>query len=348
MIAVADQAEVLVDDQDVPQPVNGAFLGAGEYHAAVERPGAVERRTEAPDADAGLADGPGRGAVEQLRAVVVGTGPGGVACERVGIAETVRGIGLVSPDPVVEVRVVVGDPGAVEPVDRHAPVGFGPAGVGQQPGVSARRAHQRRLKQGNRSPLTHEIAGFNDVNSVGRSEVVVVMDARVGGGRRGSSDEQKAEGVAGAEVIGDQRVVGIDPFAIGRGDALGGRGPGAGIVGVEGTHLDIVKAVSEAADDEGGAGGVLAHGRPTAATTTSVADVVTGEGGLAGVIGSGPGDRQRVGGAGDRHHDHIADGGRDRGAVGTLDGDVKRLGTTNPSGVVVVRFIGDTPARGAA
>ena len=37
----------------------------------------------------------------------------------------------------------------------------------------------------------------------------------------------------------------------------------------------------------GGAGGVLAHGRPTAATTTtSVADVVTGEGGLAALSGA--------------------------------------------------------------
>ena len=128
-------------------------------------------------------------------------------------------------------------------------------------------------------------------------------------------------------------MVGIDPFGRGRRGTLGGRGPGAEIVGVEGTHLDIVKVVSEAADDEGGAGGVLAHGRPTAATTTSVADVVTGEGGLAGVIGSGPGDRQRVGDAGDRHHDHIADGaghgvrggavdvGRVAGAVGVDGGD---------------------------
>ena len=110
-----------------------------------------------------------------------------------------------------------------------------------QPGVSARRAHQRRLKQGNRSPLTHEIAGFNDVNSVGTSEVVVGMNARAGGGLRAASDEQKAEGVAGAEVGGDQRVVGIDPFGSGRGDGLGGRGPGAGTIGVEGTHLNVVK-----------------------------------------------------------------------------------------------------------
>ena len=203
MTVVVDQAEVLVDDQDMPQPVQGALLGAGEYHAAVERPGTGDGRTEAPDADAGLADGPGRGAVEQLRAVVVGAGPGGVACERVRLADSVRGIGLVSPGTVVEVRVVVGDAGAVEPVDRHAPVGFGPAGVGQQPGVSARRAHQRRLPQRNRSPLTHEIAGINDGKNGGTREVVVGMDACAGGGRRGASDVQKAEGVAGAEVVGD-------------------------------------------------------------------------------------------------------------------------------------------------
>ena len=45
----------------------------------------------------------------------------------------------------------------------------------------------------------------------------------------------------------------------------------------------------------------------------SVLDVVTGDGGLAGVVGSGPGDCQRGGGAGYRHHDHIADGGRGLG-----------------------------------
>ena len=34
-------------------------------------------------------------------------------------------------------------------------------------------------------------------------------------------------------------------------------------IGADGTHLDIVIAVFDAADDEGGAGGVvLAHGRP--------------------------------------------------------------------------------------
>ena len=44
-----------------------------------------------------------------------------------------------------------------------------------------------------------------------------------------------------------------------------------------------------------------------------VADVVTGDGGLAGVVGSGPGDCQRVGAAGYRHHGHIADGGRGLG-----------------------------------
>ena len=44
-----------------------------------------------------------------------------------------------------------------------------------------------------------------------------------------------------------------------------------------------------------------------------VADVVTGEGGLAGVVGSAPEDLQRAGGAGFRHHGYIADGGRDTG-----------------------------------
>ena len=225
---VGDQAEVLVDDHDVPQPVDGALFGLGERGVAVERAGAGGGRTEGPDADGGLAYGPGRGPVEQLRAVVVGARPGGGVCERVGLADIVRGIGLVSPDPVVEVRVVVGDPGAVEPVDRHAPVGFVPGGVGVLPGVGARRAHQRRVPKGNRSPLMHETAGVNDlVNAVSR-DVVVVMDARAGGVRQVFSDEQKAEGVAGAEVVGDQRVVGIDPFGRKNRGALGGRGPGAG------------------------------------------------------------------------------------------------------------------------
>ena len=40
LIAVGDQAEVLVDDYDVPQRVNGALLGAGERGAAVDRAGA--------------------------------------------------------------------------------------------------------------------------------------------------------------------------------------------------------------------------------------------------------------------------------------------------------------------
>ena len=58
------------------------------------------------------------------------------------------------------------------------------------------------------------------------------------------SDEQKAEGVADSEVVGDQRVVGMDHV---RGPSevapIGGRGPGAGTIGVEGTHLDVVKGV---------------------------------------------------------------------------------------------------------
>ena len=144
-MAVVDQPAVRADDHDVPQSVQGALFGSGEGDAAVERPGADGARTEAPDTDGGLAHGPGRGAVEQLRAVVVGAGPGGGGFERVRLAETVPGIGLVSPGAVVEVRVVVGDPGAVDPVDRHAPVGFGPGGVGKQPCVSARQAQQRRL-----------------------------------------------------------------------------------------------------------------------------------------------------------------------------------------------------------
>ena len=249
---------------------------------------------------------------------MVGAGPGGGVCERVESAATVPGLVLVFPDAVVEVRVVVGDPGAVEPVDRHAPVGGGPGGVGQQPGVSARRAQQRHLLHGNRSPIYHETAGFNDDVDGDSNEVMVVMDARAGGGRRADydvrafSDVQKAEGVAGAEVVGDQRVVGIDHFVVRRGGALGGRGPGAGTIGVEGTHLDVVKPVwGEAGDDEGGAGGVvLAHGRPVVVVIERVADVVTGDGGLAGVVGCGPGDRQRGGAAAYRHHGHIADGGR--------------------------------------
>ena len=55
LIAVGDQAEVLVDDYDVPQRVNGALLGAGERGAAVDRAGADGARTDAPDADGGLA-----------------------------------------------------------------------------------------------------------------------------------------------------------------------------------------------------------------------------------------------------------------------------------------------------
>ena len=159
----------------------------------------------APTPTGGLADGPGRGSVEQLRAVVVGAGPGGGACERAGIADTVPGLVLIFPGAVVEVRVVIGDPGAVEPVDRHAPVGFGPGGVGYQPGVSARQAQQRRLRQGNHPPHIREIAGFNDVKGGCINEVGVVMDARAGGGLRFGSDEQKAEGVADSEVVGDQR-----------------------------------------------------------------------------------------------------------------------------------------------
>ena len=60
-------------------------------------------------------------------------------------------------------------------------------------------------------------------------------------------------------------------------------------------------------------GGVMAHGRPIDGIGFSVADVVTGDGGLAGVVGSGPGDCQRVAAAGYRHHHHIADGGRGLG-----------------------------------
>ena len=76
LIDVRDQPEVLADDQDVPQRVQGALFGAGERGVAVERPGAAGGRTGSPDPDGGLAYGPGRGPVEQLRAVVVGAGPG--------------------------------------------------------------------------------------------------------------------------------------------------------------------------------------------------------------------------------------------------------------------------------
>ena len=80
---LSEQAAVRVDDHDVPQPVQGALFAAGERGAAVERSGADGARTEAPDADGGLAHGPGRASVEQLRAVVVGAGPGGGVFERV-------------------------------------------------------------------------------------------------------------------------------------------------------------------------------------------------------------------------------------------------------------------------
>ena len=170
---VGDQAEVLVDDQDVPQPVNGALLGVGEYHAAVERPGAGDGRTEARDADGG-----GRWPGTRCRCSVPWSVPVPV-CERVGCRDRSWDWPR-QPRPRRRSAWLVRW-GAVEPVDRHAPVGFGPGGVGMQPGVSARRAHQRRLKQGNRSPLTHEIAGVNDVNSVGLSEAVVGMNARAGG-----------------------------------------------------------------------------------------------------------------------------------------------------------------------
>ena len=199
---VSEQAAVRVDDHDLPQPVQGALFAAGERCAAVERSGADGARTEAPDTDGGLTDGPGRGSVEQLRAVVVGAGPGGGACERAGIAETVPGLVFVSPAAVVEVRVVIGDPGAVEPVDRPAPVGCGPGGVGTQPGVSARQAQHRRLRYGNHPTHIREIAGFNDVISGCSNEVAVVFVARAGGGLRIGSDEQKAEGVADSEVVG--------------------------------------------------------------------------------------------------------------------------------------------------
>ena len=356
-MGVVDQPEVLADDHDLPQPVQGALFGAGEGDAAVERPGADGARTEPPDADGGLAYGPGRGAVEQLRAVVVGAGPGGGAVERVRLADTVPGIGLVSPGAVVEVRVVVGDPGAVEPVDRHAPVGWGPGGVGKQPGVMARHAHQRHLPQCSLPPGSQEITCFNDVKGGVNSEVVVVLDARAGGCRqirinviRVASEVQKAEGVANSEVVGDQRVVGKDRFGTGRGDGLGGRGPGAGTIAVEGKHLDVVIPVwAEAGDDEGGVGGVvLAHGRPI--DIFSVADVVSDGGGLAGVFGSGPGDRQRAGAAGCRHHDHISDGARGAGigvALHVHDQRVAAHALLHPRRAVLfpVEHVGEGPTR---
>ena len=155
-------------------------------------------------------------------------------------------VGLVVPGPVVEILVLVGGLGAVEPVDGHALVGRGVGGGGVVAGVGVFGAADH--------PEARAVGP--DVGVAGRGEVldegVVVRDIGGRGVALGGGEEQQPELVAGAQAGGDEAPV--------RGD-LGGGGRGQGCP----QHGDEEerRAACAAGDRAGCSGGAQPrHGTP--------------------------------------------------------------------------------------
>ena len=177
------------------------------------------------------------GAVVYAARVGVVAGPGGIGAV---VAEFILVVGLLVPVPVVEIPIVVGGLGAVQPVDGHARAG----GAGVVPGVgvggAADRPEARVVGLDGAMPASSEVL---DEGVVGRDFVGRAVGLR---GR----EEQQPELVAGAEPGGDEAPV------VGHRD-LGGRGrhpPQARhhhLVGLRGVvrprhlHLDRVRALRE-------------------------------------------------------------------------------------------------------
>ena len=105
---------------------------------------------------------------------------GGVGAVGAGL---VLVVGLVVPGLVVEIRVVVGDLGAVEPVDGDARAGGGGVVAGVGVGGAADRPEARAVA------LDVGVAGLGAVLDEG----VVVRDVGGGGVALGGGEEQQPE-----------------------------------------------------------------------------------------------------------------------------------------------------------
>ena len=171
---------------------------------------------------------------------------GGIEPVRAGL---VLVVGLVVPGPVVEILVLVGGLGAVEPVDGHALVGRGVGGFSVVSGVGVGGAADRPEVRA--VVLDVGVAG----RGAGLDEGVVVRDVGGRGVALRGGEEQQPELVAGAQAVGDEAPV--------RGDSVGD----GGVVGDGG---DAVHAGGEG----GGvvAGGVLDGGGVVAARGVGVGD----------------------------------------------------------------------------
>ena len=150
--------------------------------------------------------------LERLGAVVVAAGRGEVGLHG-GVVRVAAGlvlvVGLVVPGPVVEILVLVGGLGAVEPVDGHALAGRGVRGGGVVTGVDGGGAADRR--EARAVGLDVGVAG----RGAGLDEGVVVRDVAGHGVALGGGEEQQPELVARGHAGGDEAPV--------RGD-LGGDG----------------------------------------------------------------------------------------------------------------------------
>ena len=189
---------------------------------------------------------------ERLGAVVVAAGEGPVGGEE-GVGAVGAGlvlvVGLVVPGPVVEILVLVGGLGAVEPVDGHALVGAGVGGGGVVAGVGVGGAADRPEAR----------AVVLDVGVAGRGEAldegVVVRDIGGGGVAHGGGEEQQPELGAGGHGGGLEAPVRGD---LGN-DGLGGRGQGCPQHGDE----EERRAACAAGDRAGCSGGAQPrHGTP--------------------------------------------------------------------------------------
>ena len=118
---------------------------------------------------------------------------GGVGAVGAGL---VLVVGLVGPAPVVEILVLVGGLGAVEPVDGHALVFRGERGGGVVAGVGVGGAADR--PEAPAVGLDGGAAG----RGAGLDEGVVVRDGGGGAVALGGGEEQQPELVAGVQAGG--------------------------------------------------------------------------------------------------------------------------------------------------
>ena len=215
--------------EELREAVHGTGLGGGVRKATADGAVGAERaigRAEYWRAGAESVTG-------QLGAVVVAAGPGVVAGGGGGGAGLVLEGGLLVPVPVVEIRVVVGGLGAVEPVDGHALVGRRVERAGIDVGILTAGAADRPETRA--VCLDGGVAGRGGGLDVG----VVGADAAGAGGAPGGGEEQQPELGAESQAGGDEARVG------------GHRGRDGGPV-----HADL-ETLSTAAGDAVEAAGIL-------------------------------------------------------------------------------------------